>query len=46
MNIRTRNNAYDDNQDFLSALTLLIHVTPLSVSIPYLFYNVNDLLDE
>ena len=29
MNMRTRNDAYDDNQDFPPASTLLIHVTPV-----------------
>src|SRR5438105_6313845 len=29
INIRTRNDAYDDNQDFPPASTLLIHVTPV-----------------
>ena len=27
MNIRTRNDAYEDDQDFPSASTLLVHVT-------------------
>ena len=29
MYIRTRNDAYEDDQDFPSASTLLVHVTPV-----------------